>query len=71
MLCTIDKEVENFKPETEKGKSKMEMTNLKWDKEKQGYVCDCGAFYERDKGWIPPVSWCAKCHKEFVMEKEN
>ena len=31
----------------------METTNLKWDEERQGYVCDCGAFYERPKGWIP------------------
>ena len=66
------KEVENFKPESEKGNLKMKMTNLKWDDERKGYVCEnCGAFYERPKGWTLPVSWCAKCHKEFVMEKEN
>ena len=50
----------------------MKMTNLKWDDERKGYVCEnCGAFYERPKGWIPPIYWCMKCKCGWKDWKEN
>ena len=49
----------------------METCELKYDKDREGWVCSCGAFYERPKGWRPMISWCMKCRKEFIIEIEE
>lgn len=57
----------------------MENEFLKWDSEREGWVCsNCGAFYERPKTWEPPCYFCMKCKCDWGYldygnenEKEN
>ena len=56
-----------------------ECASLVWENQnqKQGWRCSaCGAFYERDRSWEPPIWECMKCHvhwgfAKIKTEKEN